>query len=97
MAIAVLEDWFRIERALLDRPDGATLADLERVTGIPKGTLSRHLETAVEWSRVTRDDDGAKYRAHESWGLMHLHHYAHAKEIANARTERTTADARIAG
>jgi DNA-binding IclR family transcriptional regulator len=79
VGIAALEDWFRVERAVLSHPAGATLADLAEITGMPKPTLLRYLSTGLEWQRVEKDDSG-RWRTTKSWTLNHLHAYAHREE-----------------
>jgi len=56
MGISVVEDHYRIERVLLSHPEGATIADLVELTGIPKQTLRNHLATMLEHGRAERLD-----------------------------------------
>ena len=65
-----LDDLFRIERSLLEEPVGLTLADLHRLTGMQKTTLTRYLRAMEQCGRAEQTDDGA-WKATPAWHVMH--------------------------
>ena len=69
--MAVLDDVHRIERSLLDHPDGLRHADLAQATGIPASTLSTQLAALRGWGRVEESGDGA-WRISTRWLAAHM-------------------------
>ncbi len=66
-----LEDFFRLERALLAHPGGVTLAKMHELTTMPKATLRRYLTTMQQWQRVEQTDEGL-WRPTMDWHLLHM-------------------------
>ena len=69
--MAVLDDVHRIERSLLDHPDGLRHADLAQATGIPYSTLSAHLAALDERGRIEESGDGV-WRISTRWLAAHM-------------------------
>lgn len=83
MAVSAVVDHYRLERALLRYPGGASLAELGRATGIPQSTLLEHLRTAREYQRAEQLAD-KRWRPSPAWLTMLL------QSLANRGTDAST-------
>jgi len=83
--VTSLDRAFDVLEVLAERDDGQTLADLSRITDIPKSTLFRILSTLHDRNCVSLDVDTKKY----SLGLK-------LRELGSAFIEKTTLDSAAA-